>query len=107
MKPGSHFEEGCDASFQPDRAARRRGDGTEDLQQRGFAGSIAPEDADHLPLLDVEIHIPKRPKHVWPIIRFLAAKELPPPVGHEGLPAQFAQAITLGKIFDSDGYRHF
>src|SRR6185369_1317374 len=62
IKAGAQFEQRGDPSFMPNftvRGFERTGD---NLQQRGLAATVGPDDADHVALVDFKRDILQRPK---------------------------------------------
>ena len=62
MKARADFEQAADAATQINLAFGRRDDSAEHLQQRGLAGAVAADDADHFARADVEGDILEGPK---------------------------------------------
>ena len=62
VKARAHLEQARHAAADLDAPGARLGNPREDLQQRRLAGAIAPDDADHLATLDLEVDILERPE---------------------------------------------
>ena len=54
MKAGTYLEERPEPPSRPRAAACRLGDPRDDLEERGLAGAVPPNDADRLSLLHLE-----------------------------------------------------
>ena len=70
-----------DASF------GRLGDAAEDLQQRAFAGAVAPDDAENFALFDLEAHVLQRPE----FLDLVALNNLPAADHVDSLAGEIAQ----------------
>src|SRR6185369_15841941 len=57
MEAGAHLQQACYPAVNADPSACGFGNAAENLEQRGFAGAVAPDDADPIALLDLEGHI--------------------------------------------------
>ena len=62
MKAGADFQQTGHAAMDRYPPPGRFGDATEDLEQGGFAGAIVADDADTVPLLNLEVDVPKGPE---------------------------------------------
>jgi hypothetical protein len=61
LEAGPHLEQRTDAAVYHRAATRRRDHTRQDLEQRAFARAIASNDADDVPLADVERDVAQRP----------------------------------------------
>src|SRR5262249_36605919 len=61
MEAGSDFEEAAHATVDLGPPAGRRRDPGENLEQRRLAGSVLPDHAEHLTLVDPQRHVVERP----------------------------------------------
>src|SRR5262249_51714158 len=72
VEAGADLQQAADAAGQLDLAARRLGDARQDLQERGFAGAVAADDAAAPACADLQAHVFQRPElgapgtHAWP-----------------------------------------
>ena len=62
MKSCADLQETRDASVQFALTFCRRGDLAQYLEQRGFPGSVPPDNPEDFPLIDGKIHIPECPE---------------------------------------------
>src|SRR5205823_6568387 len=62
MKTGAHFKQTRYASQNPYASLRWFGDPAQELEQRGLAGTIATDDANHVAPPDFETHVSKCPE---------------------------------------------
>src|SRR5206468_5864157 len=117
-KTGAHFKQTRYASQNPYASLRWFGDPAQELEQRGLAGTIATDDANHVAPPDFETHVSKRPEffqHVT-LDYGLAAKNvsrlLPDAVRavHQHVPEGYIPAVIrlmaddvfLAKVFGFD-----
>ena len=105
MEARPDLEQAADASADLRAALGRRRDAGEDLQQCGLARAVAPDDAEHLPVRDVEGDLPERP-HVSLFVVVLTRHDAPHATGERiaeravrGLvltdPVPLREALTL------------
>ena len=115
VKAGAHLQQAGDAPFDLDLPAGGGGDAREDLEQGALAGAVAPDDAQHLALLDGEVDIFERPQGFAVAVAVVGLADLEQRVGFaarfgppdfqvvgEGAGADLAQAVGFGEIFDRD-----
>src|SRR5262249_43295183 len=57
MKASTDLEQTGDAASDGDTSLVWLGDARQDLQERRLACAIAPDDAEHLPALNLEVHV--------------------------------------------------
>ena len=62
MEAGSDLEQAADAAADPHPAGAGLGDPAQDLEQRALPRAVAPDDADRLAGLDVEVDVFERPE---------------------------------------------
>ena len=62
MKSSADLEQAGDAADDGDAPLARLGDARQDLQERGLAGAVAADDAEHLAALNLEAHVLQRPE---------------------------------------------
>ena len=62
MKSGAHFEQAADPAMDFGEARGRARDARKNLQQRGFAGAVAPDQSDDFALSNVEARHRAAPK---------------------------------------------
>jgi len=62
MKPGPHLQQASHAPVQVHLAGGGLRDAGKDLEQGALAGSVASDDADHVALLDVQVHVFQGPE---------------------------------------------
>src|SRR5262249_21354841 len=74
METSADLQQARDPTAQQNPAFRRLSNTAEDLEQRTFAGSISPNDADDLALLHLEAHILECPE----LLHSVALNNLPP-----------------------------
>jgi hypothetical protein len=76
MKSRAHLEQAGDPAVQRDAALGRLGDAAENLQQRALARPVPADDADDIPLEDVDINILEGPEM---FVVLEPAVTIPPP----------------------------
>ena len=64
VEAGAHLEQAGDAALDLDPPAGGGGDAREDLEQGALAGAVAPDDPQHLALLDFERNVLERPERL-------------------------------------------
>src|SRR5262249_8740399 len=65
VKSRPNLKQTAHAATQPHASLGWFGNPAENLEQRAFARSIAPDDAKNLSLLDFEAHVPQCPKFLY------------------------------------------
>ena len=115
VEAGADLQQGGDAPSQVDLPAGRLGDAREDLQQGAFPCAVMPDDAQHFPLLHVEVDVFQRPEYA--VVLFVEAAEaaqlaqvaqrrfdVVQELGGEGIVALFLQpnAVALGQVAGLD-----
>ena len=115
MKTRAHLQQAGDAAFDLDEPAGWGGDLRQNFEQSAFAGPIAADDTQRLPLLNGEAHIPQRPEGLVIAIAMVYLTNLEKGIGFTtflGPPnlkiirqparADLAQAIEFGEVFDGN-----
>src|SRR5208283_5716036 len=64
MKSSAYLKQTADAAVEINPPCRGLCYARHDLEQRGLATAIAPDDAEHLAFADIETEIAQRPNHV-------------------------------------------
>ena len=64
MKTGSHLQHGGDAAPDIYFTLGGSGDPADDLQERGFPGTVCPDNPDAFPAMNVKIHAVQRPEEL-------------------------------------------
>ncbi len=109
VEAGADLQQAADAPLDLDHAAGGRGDAREDLEQRGLAGAVAPDDAQRLALLHGEGDVIQRQDGLTDALEVVAlpdagvgvglvAQARPPAVevAAEGAGADDAEVIAFG-----------
>src|SRR5712691_2060846 len=123
VEPGPDLQQTGNSTLQNHTSFVRLGNPAQDFQQRRFPGSVPPDDAEDLALLDLEAHAPQRPEFLY----LVALDNLPSAheIGHFSrevaslarddiaqrrvtlaLTGPVTDQVSLGKVLDTDGGRH-
>ncbi len=112
VKAGADFEEARDAAAKGNAAGGGLGDARENFQERGFARTVAADDADDLAPPDVEGDVLQRPKIFFGgrgaaarTAREESAQTVGEPIAQGVVTRRVTDAITLGKAGDGDDGR--
>lgn len=107
VKTGANFQQRTDAPEQIDVAARGPRDVGQNFKQRRFSCPVAPDDADHIAVRDVKIHIFQSPERFARRLLKRPAHLLQQRLADGGLLFLLAQRVGFGNSphRDSDIFR--
>ena len=73
VKAGADLQQACDTAAYDRPSTIRLSDAAEYLEQRRFAGSVPPDNSEHLAALHLEAHVAQGPE----LLNFIALNDLP------------------------------